>query len=123
MSDKYASKNMDLSKPFMVGDWLVEPAIERISKGGLEEKVEPRVMDLLVCLSSQAGEVIAREELESKVWAGMVVGYDALSSAMIKLRKAFHEDSKHPLIIQTVSKRGYRLIAEVKPVSSRKSVV
>ena len=117
MSDKYVSKNVDLSQPFLVGDWLVEPAIQRISKGDIEEKVEPRVMDLLVCLSSQAGEVIAREELESKVWTGMVVGYDALSSAMIKLRKAFHEDSKHPLIIQTVSKRGYRLITAVKPVN------
>lgn len=123
MTNKCVSKNVDLSQPFMVGDWLVEPAIERISKGDFEEKVEPRVMDLLVCLSSQAGEVIARDELESKVWTGMVVGYDALSSAMIKLRKAFHEDSKHPLIIQTVSKRGYRLIAEVKPVNSTTETV
>ena len=101
----------------MVGEWLVEPAIELISKGDLKEKLEPRVMDLLVCLSSKGGEVITREELESKVWVGMVVGYDALTSAMIKLRKAFHDDSKHPKIIQTVSKRGYRLIAEVTPAN------
>ena len=105
----------------MVGEWLVEPAIERISKGDLEEKLEPRVMDLLVCLSSKGGEVITREELESKVWVGMVVGYDALTSAMIKLRKAFHDNSKHPEIIQTVSKRGYRLIVEVTPVNSASS--
>jgi len=117
MTDKCVSKNVDLSRPFMVGDWLVEPAIEHISKGNLEEKLEPRVMDLLVCLSSKVGEVITREELESKVWVGMVVGYDALTSAMIKLRKAFHDDSKHPKIIQTVSKRGYRLIVEVTPVN------
>ncbi len=118
MTDKGVSKNVDLSQPFMVGEWLVEPAIERISKGHLEAKLEPRVMDLLVCLSSKGGEVITREELESKVWVGMVVGYDALTSAMIKLRKAFHDDSKHPKIIQTVSKRGYRLIVEVAPVNS-----
>jgi TolB-like protein/DNA-binding winged helix-turn-helix (wHTH) protein len=118
MSDNNASKNVDLNQPFMVGEWLVEPAIERISKGELVEKVEPRVMDLLVCLARNPNEVITREELESKVWAGMVVGYDALTSAMIKLRKAFHEDSKHPQIIQTVSKRGYRLIVEVTSVNS-----
>jgi len=105
----------------MVGEWLVEPAIERISKGNLEEKLEPRVMDLLVCLSSKGGEVITREELEAKVWVGMVVGYDALTSAMIKLRKAFHDNSKHPEIIQTVSKRGYRLIVEVTSVNSASS--
>ena len=105
----------------MVGEWLVEPAIELISKGDLKEKLEPRVMDLLVCLSSKGGEVITREELESKVWVGMVVGYDALTSAMIKLRKAFHDDSKHPKIIQTVSKRGYRLIVEVSPANNATS--
>ena len=112
---------MDLNQPFMVGEWLVEPAIERISKGDLEEKVEPRVMDLLVCLAAQPGEVISREDLESEVWSGMVVGYDALSSAIIKLRKAFHEDSRHPEIIQTVTKRGYRLIGEVTPMEKVKS--
>ena len=121
MIDKCVSKNVDLSQPFMVGEWLVEPAIELISKGDLKEKLEPRVMDLLVCLSSKGGEVITREELESKVWVGMVVGYDALTSAMIKLRKAFHDDSKHPKIIQTVSKRGYRLIVEVSPANNATS--
>ncbi len=121
MTDKGVSKNVDLSQPFMVGEWLVEPAIERISEGDLEAKLEPRVMDLLVCLSSKGGEVITREELESKVWVDMVVGYDALTSAMIKLRKAFHDDSKHPKIIQTVSKRGYRLIVEVAAVRSATS--
>ncbi len=121
MTDKCVSKNVDLSQPFMVGEWLVEPAIELISKGDLKEKLEPRVMDLLVCLSSKGGEVITREELESKVWVGMVVGYDALTSAMIKLRKAFHDDSKHPKIIQTVSKRGYRLIVEVSPANNATS--
>jgi len=121
MTDKCVSKNVDLSQPFMVGEWLVEPAIEHISKGDLKEKVEPRVMDLLVCLASKGGEVITREELESKVWVGMVVGYDALTSAMIKLRKAFHDDSKHPKIIQTVSKRGYRLLVEVSPANNATS--
>ncbi|MCK5722492.1 MAG: winged helix-turn-helix domain-containing protein, partial [Gammaproteobacteria bacterium] len=121
MIDKCVSKNVDLSQPFMVGEWLVEPAIELISKGDLKEKLEPRVMDLLVCLSSKGGEVITREELESKVWVGMVVGYDALTSAMIKLRKAFHDDSKHPEIIQTVSKRGYRLLVEVSPANNATS--
>ena len=121
MIDKCVSNNVDLSRPFMVGEWLVEPAIELISKGNIEEKLEPRVMDLLVCLSSKGGEVITREELEAKVWSGMVVGYDALTSAMIKLRKAFHDNSKHPEIIQTVSKRGYRLIVEVTPVNSASS--
>lgn len=120
MQANSSGKNIDLNQPFIVGEWLVEPALERITKGEQQEKVEPRVMDLLVCLASRPGEVVSREDLESLVWSGMVVGYDALSSAVIKLRKAFHDDSRQPQIIQTVSKRGYCLIADVRPVEGQK---
>jgi TolB-like protein/DNA-binding winged helix-turn-helix (wHTH) protein/Flp pilus assembly protein TadD len=119
MPEKLSSKNIDLAQPFMVGEWLVEPALEHITKGDQQEKIEPRVMDLLVCLASHPGEVVSREDLESQVWSGVVVGYDALSSAVIKLRKAFHDDSRNPRIIQTVSKRGYCLIAEVRPIEGQ----
>ncbi len=101
--------------PFYVGEWLVEPKADRLIRGQQEIKLEPRVMDLLLFLASRPGEVMSREELESVVWAGMVVGYDSLTSAMIKLRKAFDDDSRNPKIIETVAKRGYRLIATVKP--------
>lgn len=105
---------MDLTQTFYIGDdWMVEPIDGMISRGGDKTHLEPRVMDLLICLASKPGEVVSREELENSVWPGMVVGYDALASAIIKLRKAFDDDSKHPQIIQTVPKRGYKLIATV----------
>jgi len=100
-------------QPFRVADWRVEPATGHIHRDEKNIKLEPRVMDLLICLASRPGEVFSREELESTVWAGLVVGYDSLSSAIIKLRKAFEDDPRHPKIIETVSKRGYRLIAAV----------
>lgn len=106
--------NLDRSSSFQVGEWRVEPATDRLIRGDQEVKLEPRVMDLLLCLASHPGEVITREQLEATVWAGMVVGYDALTSAMIKLRRAFNDDSRNPKIIETVAKRGYRLIAEVR---------
>ncbi len=101
--------------PFYVGDWVVEPATGRITRGSRQVKLEPRVMDLLVCLASSPGRVMTRDELESVVWARMVVGYDSLTNAMIKLRKALDDNSRHPRFIETVAKRGYRLIADVKP--------
>jgi len=99
---------------FYVDDWLVDPRTDRVSRDQHEVKLEPRVMDLLLYMASRPGEVVTREELEAAVWAGMIVGYDSLTSAMIKLRKAFDDDSRNPKIIETVSKRGYRLIAPVK---------
>ncbi len=99
--------------PFWVDDWHVDPTTGRIQHDGEEHKLEPKVMMVLVCLAQQPGQVVTREHLEETVWAGMVVGYDSLASTIIKLRKAFGDDSKHPRVIETVPKKGYRLIATV----------
>ncbi|MDH5661274.1 MAG: winged helix-turn-helix domain-containing protein, partial [Gammaproteobacteria bacterium] len=106
-----------LEKPFFVADWHVDPSLGRISRGQKVIKLEPKVMMVLVCLAQEAGEVISREQLESTVWADRVVGYDSLATTIIKLRKAFEDDSKNPQIIETVPKRGYRLIAAVALVN------
>jgi adenylate cyclase len=102
--------------PFYIDEWHVDPSTGRIRSGDQETKVEPRVMAVLCYLADRPGQVVAREELEGAVWSGMVVGYDALTSAIIKLRKAFDDDSRKPRIIETVSKRGYRLIAPVRSI-------
>jgi TolB-like protein/DNA-binding winged helix-turn-helix (wHTH) protein/Flp pilus assembly protein TadD len=99
--------------PFQVGDWFVDPANNRIQKGEFISKLEPRAMEVLVCLAQTPGRVISREELEETVWAGRIVTQDSLSTAINKLRKALDDDSRNPLYIETVSKRGYRLIALV----------
>lgn len=109
-------------QPFRVADWEIEPATGHIHCGEEDVKLEPRVMDLLICLASRPGDVFSREELETTVWAGMVVGYDALTSAMIKLRKAFNDDPHHPQIIETISKQGYRLIAPVSEIAQKSSI-
>lgn len=107
------AQSLDPDRPFRVGDWLVEPAASCVSRDGRSVKLEPKVMDLLVYLARRRGRVLSREELEEAVWVGTVVGYDALTSAIIKLRKAFGDDSRHPWLIETMPKRGYRLIAPV----------
>jgi len=107
-------QNISAEKPFYVGDWHVDPAAGRISSDGVEHKIEPKAMTVLVCLALQQGQVVSRESLEEQAWAGMVVGYDSLASAIIKLRKAFGDDSKNPRYIETVPKKGYRLVCDVR---------
>lgn len=70
-------------------------------------------MAVLVYLASHRGEVVTRAELEDYVWAGTVVGYDALGNTIIKLRKAFGDKARDPHVIETISKTGYRLLAPV----------
>ena len=74
-------------------------------------------MELLTYFASRQGEVITRDELEEKVWHGALVGYDALTATIAKLRKALNDYTKKPRIIVTVPKRGYQLVADVSYVS------
>ena len=99
---------------FMISDWLVEPSVCHISQGGKSVKLEPKAMNLLVYLAQRPGDVLSRKELEDNIWRGTVVSYDALTNAIIKLRKAFGDDPKHHYIIETIPKKGYRLVAEVR---------
>lgn len=102
-----------LTTPFQLGEWQVDPAGDRLLRDREEVKLEPKVMQVLLCLAQQPGVVLARETLEATVWAGTIVSYDALASSVIKLRKALGDDSRHPHYIETISKKGYRLIAKV----------
>lgn len=104
---------MSADTPIYISDWLVEPSLGRLSRGSQEVRLEPKVMQVLLRLAHEPGEVVTREQIENDVWAGRVVGYDSLATAIIKLRKAFDDNSKDPAIIETVPKRGYRLIAPV----------
>lgn len=104
----------DYSSNFRVANWQVKPLASEIELDGQRQRLEPKVMAVLICLAEQAGNVVTRQDIEARVWANRVVGYDALSSAIIKLRKAFGEDSRQPAVIETIAKRGYRIIAEVE---------
>lgn len=101
------------NKAFQVAGWRVDPASLRISKDSQTIKLEPRAMAVLVYLSSRPNEVISRQELEASIWTGAVVGYDALSNAINKIRKAFGDKARDPSVIETIAKTGFRLIAEV----------
>lgn len=104
---------MSPDKKFYVGDWLVDPSICQVSREDQTVKLEPKVMDLLIFLSRRPGKVVSRDDLQDNVWQGTVIGYDALTNAIIKLRKAFEDSARDSTFIETLPKRGYRLIADV----------
>lgn len=98
---------------FYVADWEVRPGACEITRGDTVVKLEPKVMDLLQLFASRPGEVLSRMQLEEQVWPGMVVGYDALTKSIGKLRDALGDMEKPQTFIQTIPKKGYRLIAPV----------
>lgn len=99
---------------FYVGDWLVEPAMGRISQGEKEVVLRPKVMELLIYLSDRQDTVVGHEELLETVWDGTIVTDSSLYHCMNLLREALGDDKRHPEYITTISRRGYRLIAPVK---------
>ena len=74
-------------------------------------------MDLLVYLASRPGELVSKDELVESVWEGAHVSDDALVSGVAALRRALQDSPRKPRAIETVPKRGYRLIAPVSGMS------
>lgn len=98
----------------------LEDRVARRSTGELRgpegvERLEPRVMDLLFMLGERPGEVFAKEEILARLWPEVVVTEDALARAVFKLRKALGDDAKAPRFVETVPKRGYRLVMPALP--------
>lgn len=96
-----------------VGDWTVEPMANRLRRGDEVRRVEPKVMEVLVCMARRPGETITRDEFMSEVWAGTIVTDDVLARCISELRKALGDSARNPDYVETIRKRGYRLIAEV----------
>lgn len=69
-------------------------------------------MDLLFALAARRGQVVSREDLMQALWPDVVVGDDSLARTVSKLRQALGDDARSPNYLETIAKRGYRLIAE-----------
>jgi DNA-binding winged helix-turn-helix (wHTH) protein/TolB-like protein len=108
----------DLQAGFRIGDSLIEPRQNRIVRGGNEVRVEPRVMDVLVCLAARAGEVVSRDTLNEQVWRDVVVTDQAVTNCISELRHHLGDDRSANRIIETIPKRGYRLTAPVTPAAT-----
>jgi TolB-like protein/DNA-binding winged helix-turn-helix (wHTH) protein len=110
---RLSSPHVPVATHYKIGDWSVRPDTNELSLGERIVKLEPKAMEVLNYLAARPGEVVSREELEAAVWTGVVVGYDTLTGAIQKLRKAFKDDSRNPRFIETISKKGYRVVATV----------
>lgn len=97
-----------------VGQWHADRQAGELTGPSGTLRLEPKVMDLLFVLASQAGQVVTREQLMATLWPGLVVGEDSLARTVSKLRQSLGDDAKAPRYIETIAKRGYRLLAEVE---------
>ena len=105
-------------RPFHLGDWLVEPTLDRISRDGRHVRLRPRAMDVLICLSLEAGKLASKQNIIDAVWRTEFVSEHALTQVIAELRSALGDDAKSPSYIENIPRRGYRLVAEVTPLAA-----
>jgi len=113
-----ADVEQPLTSPFRVGEWIAEPAWNRIRRNSETVKLEPLVMRLLAKLAAAPGRPLRRQVLLDTIWPDTIVNEEALSRAVSQLRRALGDDPKAPQYLQTVHKGGYCLIAPVVPVQA-----
>ena len=97
-----------------IGDWLLEPRLNRLSRDGRIETLEPLAAEVLAYLAEHAGEVVSADRLTETLWPRRFVGDSPVYRIMADLRRTLGDDARAPTYIETIRKRGYRLIAAVE---------
>ncbi len=98
-----------------IGRWRVDPSLDEISSEGRTIRLEPLAMRLLLCLARHAGRPVELQQLLDEVWTGVIVAQGSVYQAIAHLRRTLGDDTEHPTYIDTVPRKGYRLIAPVSP--------
>jgi class 3 adenylate cyclase len=94
-----------------LGRLVIEPGLRRVAHDdGREAFIEPRVMQVLVVLARSAGAIISRDDLVETCWHGVVVGEDAITRAIGRLRRLADGIGEGEFKIETHPKVGYRFV-------------
>ncbi len=104
-----------------IGDWRLDLQSSRLERPGATVHLEPRLCDLLSHLAHRPGTVISKDELLESVWQGRTLDAAAVPRAIAELRKALGDTASAPTYIETIPKRGYRLVAGVEVPRSPRS--
>ena len=103
--------------PFRLGDWEVRPHHNELVSAQETRHIEPKAMDLLVFMASNAPEVLSKDAIIDFVWEGRIISEGTLTNTIAELRRALGDDARHPRYIETIPKRGYCLVAPIESVS------
>ena len=113
MNAEHASVSRPPGNPgsFQLGPWRVEPEANRLVAGDAVRPLRHKAMELLVLLAERAPHLVTREELVLGLWQGNeYVATRAINSTIWAVRQALGDTADHPRYLQTVTKKGYRLL-------------
>jgi len=105
-----ATDTFEILSDFQLGRWQVDVSGGQLRDGEQCLRLEPRLMQILVLLADNQGAVVSRQQIFDSVWPNQEVSDQTLDSALSRLRSRLGDDSRSPTYIQTVPKKGYRLL-------------
>ncbi len=113
----------DLLQGFYLGDLLVEPLKGLVTGRAGSQHLPPKAVEVLLCLAATPGELVTREFLLDEVWGKDHGSQIALSRAISEIRHALDDHPDDPHYVQTMPKRGYRLVVEPEASASNNATV
>ena len=86
-----------------------------LTKQGKRIPLQEQPFQLLSMLLQRPGELVTREEVHQKLWPRTIVDFDhGLNKAISKIRDALGDSAENPRFVETVARRGYRFLADVR---------
>jgi len=85
-----------MSRTYHIGQWLVDPSLNSVTADGETCHLEPKVMEVLVCLAEHPRETLSKEMLLKTVWPDTFVTEDVLSRSIWELRRVLGAMPENP---------------------------
>src|SRR5438067_12994438 len=113
----------DVPRRLRFGIFEADLRTGELRKRGVRIRLQEQPFQVLAVLLARPGELVAREELRSRLWtADTFVDFDhGLNKAVNKIRGALGDSAESPRFVETVARRGYRFIADVAVVDLESS--
>jgi DNA-binding winged helix-turn-helix (wHTH) protein len=112
-----ASRSPD-SAPLALGEFVLFPAEGRLLRDGHDIPLAPKPFETLLYLIRHADHVVSKHELLDAVWPGTYISDDGLVQCVVEIRRALGDSARSPRYVQTLPKRGYRLLVNPTAPSS-----
>ncbi|RDI96810.1 hypothetical protein DVT68_19855 [Dyella solisilvae] len=116
------SGNGDRPVEYAFGDVVVDTVAHRLSRGGRDVEVEPKVFAVLLEFLTHPGQLLSRDNLLDAVWGHSCVTPSTLSRVISQLRRTLGDDQEQPRYIQTVHSLGYRFIAPLLSAEPERAI-
>jgi DNA-binding winged helix-turn-helix (wHTH) protein/tetratricopeptide (TPR) repeat protein len=101
------------------GEFTLDLEAPELRRAGQPVRLPPQATRVLAMLAARPTELITRDEIQSRVWAGTIVAFDqSINTSIRQIRTALGDQADAPTFIETVPRRGYRFLARVEPATA-----